>query len=109
MREAVVAVGGVKLRHRQQVFGDVLRQAACPQLLVAPLLEGHVHVGDRPALSYRILGRHAMPVLGLRAGQFVDLADVAGGARQDGPDHFRDVERIDGRRPSGAANSPSTS
>src|SRR5262249_34685025 len=46
--EAVVAVGGVQLRHRQQVLKDVLRQAPRPQLLVTPLPHPHVLPSDPP-------------------------------------------------------------
>ena len=44
--KAIIAVGGMEAGHGQQVLEDMLRQLAAAQLLVPPLLQGHIHIPD---------------------------------------------------------------
>src|SRR5215468_6215596 len=44
--EAIVAVGGMETGHSQQMLEHVVWQLAAAQLLVPPLLQGHIHIGD---------------------------------------------------------------
>ena len=65
-----------------KVLEDVVGQMAGAKLLVSPLLERHVDIGDGSTQCGGILRRHGVHVLRLRPGQFVDLADVS---RSDWP------------------------
>jgi hypothetical protein len=44
--DAIVAVGGVQVGHREQMVEDMLRQVALAQLPITPLLQRHVNIAD---------------------------------------------------------------
>ena len=63
MCEAIIAVGGMQPGHRQQVLKDMapaVRMNAAP---VAPLLQRHIDIGDRPAEGFGVFRRHGPHVL----------------------------------------------
>jgi len=72
------------------------REAAFEQF-GSPRLDRNVLKDDRAAKRFRILLSKEMRVLGLRAGQVIDLADVRLRMGEQRGDHTCDVFRCDGR------------
>ncbi len=95
--ETIVSVGGVQTGHGQQVREKVLRQIAAAQLLILPLLQWDVDIGDSASQCLRVFRRHGREILTARPCQFVYLADVSGWAGQDGRDYLCHIPSVDRR------------
>ena len=106
MRQTIITVGGMEAGYGHDMFEEMVGQIAAAQLLVAPLLQRYINVGD--GLTERVgkLRGHASHVLRSRPGQFVNLADMSGWIRQDDCDHFRHIPSVGRRGPSGAERQP---
>ena len=76
------------------------------KLLVSPLLEWHVDIGDSSTECGGILRRHGMHVLRPWPGQFVDLSDVTGRTGQNGRNNLSHIPGVDGRRFPGTERQP---
>ena len=69
----------------------VLGQSATAQLLVAPLVEGHVDVCDGAPERRAVLSGERAQILLPRSRQLIGLADVLQGIKQDGGDYLRNI------------------
>src|SRR5262245_17030551 len=94
VREPVVAVLRMELRHGQEMSAEVLRQIP-PHELLLPLSEWLVDVGDLAPERLRVFGGDGTHDLRARARQLVNLADVRGWALQDGRYDLRHVPGVD--------------
>ena len=82
--------------HGQGMFEEMVGQIAAAQLLVAPLLQRYIDVGDGSTERIGKLRGHASHVLRSRPGQFVNLADMSGWIRHNERDHFRHIRASTG-------------
>jgi hypothetical protein len=106
VRESIISIGGMETGHGEQVLKNMVGQIAAAKLLVPPLFQWDINIGDGSTERGGIFSRHGMHVLGPRPGQFIDLADVSGRIRQDGRDYLRHIMSVNRRRSPGAEGQP---
>src|SRR5262249_6583283 len=106
VRETIISIGGMEAGHGKQVLKNMVWQIAAAKLLVPPLFQWDINIGDGSPERGGIFSRHGMHVLGPRPGQFVDLADVSGRIRQNGRYYLRHILSVNRRRSPCAEGQP---
>ena len=88
---SIIAIGGMKTSHRENMPEHVIRQIQAFKVMIAPFVEWDVDISDRPTERSRAFRRELRHVQRSRPGQLVDFPYVCSRTRQNGRNDLGDV------------------